>query len=55
MNDGRARFHKSEGLGGLVAGLGNDKHYPYEGICQDRAVGVIRMHSHGRTQDGGAH
>lgn len=55
MDDGRARFDESEGLGGLVARLGNDEHYPYEGICQDRAVCVISVHSQGRTRDGGAH
>lgn len=55
MDDGGARFDKSEGLGRFVARLWNDEHYPYEGICQDRTVGVIGVHSHGRTRDGGAH
>jgi hypothetical protein len=55
VDDGRARFDESEGLGGLVARLGNDEHYPYEGKCQERAIGVISVHSQGRTRDGGAH
>jgi hypothetical protein len=55
MDDGRARFDEPEGAGGLVARLGNDEHYPYEGKCQDRAGGIISVYSQGRTQDGGTH
>jgi hypothetical protein len=55
VDDGGARFEESEGLGGLIARLGNDEHYPYEGICQDGAVGVISVHSSKRTRSGGVH
>jgi hypothetical protein len=33
VDDGGARFEESEGLGGLVTRLGDDEHYPYEGMC----------------------
>ena len=39
----------------LVTRLGNDEHYPYEGKCQDRTVGIISVCSQGRTRDRGAH
>jgi len=55
VDDGRARLEESESLGGFVARLWNDEHYPYERICQDRAVGVMSVHSHGRTRGGGVH
>jgi hypothetical protein len=55
VDDGGARFEESKSLGGLIARLGDDEHYPYEGISQDRAVGVISVHSSQRTRSGGVH
>ncbi len=33
VDDGRVRFEESESLGGLVARLWDDEHYPYKGVC----------------------
>lgn len=53
MDDGGARFEESKSLGGLVARLGDDEHYPYKGIGQDGTVGVISVCSSGRTRGWG--
>ena len=53
MDDGGARFEESQGLSGLVARFGDDEHYPYKGICQEGTVGVISVHSSGRTRSWG--
>jgi hypothetical protein len=55
VDDGGARFEESESLSGLVTRLGDNEHYPYEGICQERAVGDISEYSNGRTRCGGVH
>ena len=41
MDDCGARFEESEGLGGFVARLWNDKHYSYKVVSQDPIVGLI--------------
>jgi hypothetical protein len=55
VDDSRARFEESEGLGGFVARLWDDEHYSYEGKGQDTTFGGIGLHSSGRTRGGRLH
>ena len=55
MDDCGARFEESEGLGGFFARLWNDEHYPYWVVSQDSTVGLIGLHSEGRTRGWGLH
>ena len=54
VDDCGARLEESEGLCGFFAGLWDDEHDTYEGgIGQDTILGVIGLHSSGRTRGGG--
>jgi hypothetical protein len=55
VNDCRARFEESEGLGGFIARLWDGEHYSCGGKCQDTAVCVIGLQSSGRTRGGRLH
>lgn len=53
VDDCGAIFEESEGLGGFVARLWNDKHYSYKVVSQYTIVGLIGFHREGRTRGGG--